>query len=150
VAGESSPAPTVGGGAKEARAKCQQAWAYWWDKHQGTLDVEAAYKRPNRPGLVLIRDAQVPEQLRLCGGDGKPRWQLEGEVITRASDICLLPNHHLLMVKTIEEKGRPVAGVLIECDLGGRILWRYTNKTGAYRCRRLPSGNTLVDEVRRG
>jgi HEAT repeat protein len=148
VAGESSPAPTVGGGAKEARAKCQQAWAAWWDKHKDTLDVEAAYKRPNRPGLVLIRVGSNEDSVSLYGCDGKPRWKFEGKEVTRKSSFQLLPNHHFLIAKIIRNKGRPIAGVMTECDLEGHVLWRYTIKTGIYGSCRLPNGNTLLAEFR--
>jgi hypothetical protein len=148
VAGESSPAPTLGGGAREARAKCQQAWAAWWDKHQGVLDVEAAYKRRNRPGLVLIREGSNEDSVSLYGCDGKPRWKFEGKEVTRESSFQLLPNHRFLIAKMIRNKGRPVTGVMTECDLEGHVLWRYPNKNGGYGWRRLPNGNTLLGELR--
>jgi hypothetical protein len=149
LAGASSPETTVGGGGKEAREKCYQAWAAWWDKHHDTLDVEAAYKRPNRPGLVLIRKGANAKSVSLYGCDGKPRWEFKGEGLAKAFNIRLLPNYRLLITETRTDAwARRLGGVMTEYDLHGHVLWRYKTKPQAWArdCRRLPNGNTLLDD----
>lgn len=137
VAGEGTPQPTVGAGAREARRQCTEAWQAWWRKHGADINLAGLEQDYRRPGLFLVCDSEDAEGRRgrvwLCGCDGRLRWQLSG--LNGPADVHWLGGGRVL----VAEAGIPRAA---EYDSEGELHW--SHQATIHTCQRLPDGNTLI------
>ncbi len=132
LAGEQSPdlplEPTP-----ESRKRLQAAWAGWWDRHGGKVDIARALERPSQLGLTLALDGPNGRVWE-WGRDGKIRWEIRA---TGPMDAQILPGNRILIAEAN-------AGRVTERDLKGNILWEHKVPGEPINCRRLANGNTFI------
>jgi hypothetical protein len=145
AAGKESPEVVVGAGSPGGRKRCRQAWEAWWAKRGETLEVAGLSRRPVRPVLCLVYEAEsvrheLVGRVWLCGGDGRPRWELGG--LPSLAHVAILAGGRVLLSE-FPKGGRSRAnGAVTERDLDGTVRWRYeTDPTSAER---LANGNTFI------
>jgi hypothetical protein len=114
-----------------APARRSAAWAAWWRKYGGKIDLaKRASARPTLGFSLAVLESSVAEY----GADGKLRWQLTG--LSSPRDAEVLPGNRVLVA---EESG----GRVTERDLKGKVLWE-KRVASPIACRRLPNGNTFI------
>jgi HEAT repeat protein len=155
AAGETAPAPAVGGGSAFARLRCRQAWKVWWRQYGDVLDLREAEHSTRRPGLFLVFQCRRgigptvglhhDTRLLLCGCDGEPRWTLR-RLTSWLTEYALLPNGRLLCAESVRlGENRDPGSRLVETDLCGRVMreWRRGDEQ-LVAFRRLPGGHLLL------
>jgi HEAT repeat protein len=140
AAGEQAPENTIGSGKAAARKRCRAAWEAWYRRQGRQVDLGLPWKEYRRPGLFLLcsnwtERRQRKGQVWLCGGDGKPRWQVQG--LPEAMDAHFLPGGRVLVAQWNPPR-------VTERDLDGKVLWEDGVGYRALACQRLPNGNTVV------
>jgi len=138
VAGQESPAPTVGSATPVARRTCREAWEGWWRANGAQLDLAKEDPDQCRPGLLLVWRNVAPNkpggQVWLYGCDGVPRCKLTG--LPEPGEVYFLPEGHILT-----STGRRVT----ERDLEGKVVWEWCEPNEFLLAfRRVSSGNTLL------
>jgi HEAT repeat protein len=151
IAGQDSPAATIGSAAPALRRKCREAWERWWRTNEQKLDLTKEDPDQRRPGLILVWDEgashEKPEgQVWLYGCDGTSRWQLSG--LAQPEELFLIPGGRLLVIETVVEGGKLKEQTrrVTERNLEGKVLWEWRPPEGESLrwVRRISSGNTLV------
>jgi len=127
-------APEVPAGEDEAaRKQARDAWAAWWKKSAGSVDLTRVRDDGKFKGytMVILLDAG---RILEVDADGKTRWQIDG--LEFPLDAQRLPGDRVLVA---EQKG----GRVTERDRKGHILWE-KRVDGPLMAQRLSNGNTFI------
>jgi hypothetical protein len=138
IAGEQSPAVSLGAGNVAERRKCHNAWAEWWRTHKDGVDLAKVSLEQRLLGLTLfVAYDGFPGGGRLweAGPDGKPRWQIDN--VQGCIDAHVLPGNRVL----IAEHG---AQRVTERNFKGDVLWQHHVSNSPVSVQRLPNGNTFI------
>jgi HEAT repeat protein len=132
LAGDAAPTITPGT-TPESRRRYREAWAEWWDKHGGAVDL-AKLTLPARvlgfTMVVLLDEGKLQE----LDAAKKVRWHMEN--LEFPLDVQYLPGDRVL----IAEQG---ASRVTERDLKGNILWQ-KQVLEPLAAQRLPNGRTMI------
>ena len=135
LAGDQAPAVPLGQTEPE-RGKCQAAWAGWWQKEAGKVDLaKLSQAQPMLGYTLLIVFSGGTARLSELGQDCKPRWQFGG--LNNGVDARILPGNRVL----VSSQGEPR---ITERNFKGEILWEKPLQEGAVLAQRLPNGNTFI------
>jgi hypothetical protein len=139
IAGENTPTIALGTGQEAERARCRDAWADWYRKHEAKLDLAKLDLDHRLIGLTLICAANGYNgdkgKVWEVGPDGKTRWEIND--VQYPVDAQVLAGNRVLIA---EQSGRRVT----ERDLQGKILWQHPVTENLVGCQRLPNGNTFI------
>ena len=134
IAGEKSPAVSVGAGGAEARVKARDAWRAWWKENGAEADLGLVEAGERLIGLTLGIEYNTGRVWE-CGPDGTPRWEIKG--LQGPMEAQVLPGNRVLIAesnnKTISER-----------DFQGKVLWKKVLPNEPSGVQRLPNGNTFV------
>jgi hypothetical protein len=127
-------APTAAPGSDAAgRRKYRDAWADWWTKHGGAIDL-AKLEQPVKPlgytMLVLLDEGKILE----LNEKKEKRWEIGG--LQFPLDAQYLPGDRILIA---EQAGNRVT----ERNTKGEILWQ-KQVSDPLVAQRLPTGNTFI------
>ncbi len=131
-------APAVSPGKDEAdRKKCRDAWAEWWAKQGGALDLAKIDLGGRLLGYTLVVELNkgVTGRVMELGADGKPRWQIEG--LAYPIDAQVVGNDRVVIA---EYRTRKVS----ERNFKGEVIWEKTAAALVTGLQRLGNGNTLI------
>jgi len=136
VAGDKAPAPALGP-TPEARRRCSQAWAQWWQQNSNRVELTRV-EREHQLGLVMIvesfnvttRLGSVSEVDRA----GKVRWKIGN--LSHPQDAQILPGQRVLVAEQTANK-------VTERDLTGKVIWE-KQAFAPFYVRRLRNGNTFI------
>jgi len=157
AAGEGeAPPPVLGDGNAPARAACRKAWAAWWDRRGGSLDLSQRSREHRRPALLIVW-ARAPAgpgyRIWLCGSDGVTRWQL-----AVAADVCgahISPDGRILLLQWNIRERHPRPGEtvpessrtgLAERTPDGKLVWLYKGLKRPKACAPLAGGHIRVTD----
>lgn len=122
----------------EDLAKAKAAWAGWWAKKGGAIDLVKVEYKPHVRGFTDLVEADQRGfgmgRVACLGPDLKEKWQITG--LRNASDARVLPNGHVLLVETNYSS-------VTERDAAGTIIktWSVNQPLSAQP---LPNGGLLV------
>ena len=136
LAGDQTPSVSLG--ADEAgRKNCRDAWAGWWARDGGKLDLAKLDLSQRQLGYTLVVELNrgLTGRVMEVDRDGKPRWQIEN--LQYPIDAQVVGNDRVLIA---EYRGRRVT----ERNFKGEVLWE-KGVTGMLEgVQRLPNGNTFI------
>jgi HEAT repeat protein len=119
----------------EARKKCHESWARWWQDHSDKMDLTRLAPDQRCLGRTLVSEYAANRILEV-GKDGKARWTIDK--LGGPVDAVVLPGNRVLIA---EYNARKVS----ERDLQGKVLWERGGFQGnPVNVQRLPNGNTFV------
>jgi hypothetical protein len=135
LAGDDSPAVSLGKADDTARRQCRHAWRAWWNANSARVDPGRLSRSAPQLGLTLVCEAHLPEGGRVfeCGRDGKPRWTIK---VSNPIDAQLLPGGRVLVADSNNNR-------VVEMNREGKVLWSHTIHSPLH-CQRLPNGNTFI------
>ena len=125
----------------EALAKARDAWAGWWEKKGGPVDLVKLDFKPRIHGFtdLVEMDPRGYGQGRIStlGPDLKEKWRMPN--LTTAMDAHMLPNGRMLVVENVNPNR------VSERDLNGKItLQRNPNNLQPLAAEMVPDGGMLV------
>jgi hypothetical protein len=132
LAGDKAPSVALGPD-DTSRSKSRDAWAAWWQEHNGTVDLARldGIKPPYGYTLLVMLDAgRIVE----VDADNRPRLQIDG--LELPLDAQILPGDRVLVA---EHNGSRVT----ERNRNGEILWE-KRVPSPLVAQRLPNGNTFI------
>jgi PQQ-like domain/HEAT repeats len=135
VAGDKAPAVSLGKDEAE-RKKCRDAWAGWWAKNGGAIDLAKIDLGQRLLGYTLLVELTrgVNGRVVELGSDGQPRWQIE---LTYPVDAQVVGNDRVLVA---EYRNRRVT----ERNFKGEVIWEKMATGFVHAAQRLANGNTLI------
>jgi HEAT repeat protein len=136
LAGDQTPSVSLG--ADEAgRKECRDAWADWWARDGGKLDLAKLDLSQRQLGYTLIVELNrgLAGRVMEVDGDGRPRWQIEN--LQYPIDAQVVGNDRVLIA---EQRGRRVT----ERNFKGEVLWEKAVPSLLQGVQRLPNGNTFI------
>jgi hypothetical protein len=134
LAGDKSPAPSLGDGSAAARRQCHDTWAAWWKADGGKVDLARLTQTERLLGLTLGIEYNTGRVWE-CGLDGKLRWELAG--LAGPMEAQVLPGGRVLLVESNNN-------TLSERDFKGKVLWEKKLRWSPSGCQRLRNGHTFV------
>jgi hypothetical protein len=139
VAGEKSPAVSVGYGPDAERKKARAAWETWYKAEGSKLDLAKLDLEKRQLGLTLCIawDSEKVNAGRVFELDtaGRERWTVNN--VSHPVDGHMIRGDRVLIA---EQTGMRVT----ERDLKGNVLWEHKVSDNLVSCRRLPNGNTWI------